>query len=129
MLHDGPVPEGLSLEELSEVRVDFIADFDWAVLKKAKNAFQKRDIVSRKCQEYDEVVLWNSFELFDQLHIMQLLYGFAQVRDNFQHLSVIFFDDYLGMGSIDFLPQWIEKRESISKKLVLGQPGWKAFTA
>ena len=47
------------------------------VLEKAKNAFQKRDIDFRKCHEYDEVVLWNSFELFDQLHIMQLLDGFA----------------------------------------------------
>jgi hypothetical protein len=47
VLHDGPVPEGLSLEELSEVRADFIADCDWAVLEKAKNAFQKRDIVFR----------------------------------------------------------------------------------
>ena len=46
VFHDGPVPEGLSLEELSEVRADFIADCDWAVLEKAKNAFQKRDIVS-----------------------------------------------------------------------------------
>ena len=39
VLHDGPVPEGLSLEELSEVRADFIADCDWAVLEKAKSAF------------------------------------------------------------------------------------------
>jgi len=77
VLHDGPVPEGLSLEELSEVRADFIANCDWAVLEKAKNAFQKRDIVFRKCHEYDEVVLCNSFELFDQLHIMQLLDCFA----------------------------------------------------
>ena len=61
---------------------------------------------------------------------MQLLDGFAQARDNFQHLSVIFFDDYLGRGSIESLPQWLEKRESVSKKqLVLGQLGWKAFTA
>ena len=28
VLHDGPVPEGLSLEELSEVRGGFIADCD-----------------------------------------------------------------------------------------------------
>ena len=46
VLHDGPVPEGLSLEELSEVRADFIENCDWAVLEKAKNAFQKRNIVS-----------------------------------------------------------------------------------
>jgi len=130
VLHDGPVPEGLSLEEISEVRADFIADCDWTVLEKAKNAFQKRDIFFRKCHEYNEVLLWNSFELFDQLHIMQLLDGFTEKRDDFKHLSVIFIDDYLGSVSIESLPQWLEKRESVSKKqLVLGQLGWKSFTA
>ena len=45
-------------------------------------------------------------------------------------MSVIFFDDYLERVSIESLPQWIEKRESVSKKqLVLGQLGWKASTA
>ena len=105
VLHDGPVLEGLSQGELSEVLADFIADCDWTVLEKAKNVFQKRDIVSRKCHEYDEVVPWNSFELFDQLHIIQLLDGFTQTRNNFQHLSVIFFDDYLERVSIESLLQ------------------------
>ena len=128
VLHDGPVLEGLSLEKLSEVSADFIADCNSAVLEKAKNAFQKRDIVFRKCHECDEVVLWNSFELFDQLHIIQLLDGFAQTRNNFQHMSVIFVDDYLGRVSIESLPQCLEMIESVSKKqLVLGQLGWKVF--
>ena len=75
------------------------------------------------------MVPWNSFELFDQLHIIQLLDGFAQRRNNFQHLSDISIDDYLGRVSIESLPQWLEKRESVSKKqLVLGQLSWKAFT-
>ena len=105
VLHDGPVLEGLSQGALSKVRADFIADCDWAILEKAKNVFQKRNIVSRKCHEYDKVVLWNSSELFDQLHIIQLLYGFAQTSNNFQHLSVIFIDDYLGRVSIETLVQ------------------------
>ena len=39
MLHDGPDPEGLSLEKLSEVRADFIAACDGVVLEKVKNTF------------------------------------------------------------------------------------------
>ena len=35
VLHDGLVPEGLSLEGLSEVRAVFIADCDWTLLEKA----------------------------------------------------------------------------------------------
>ena len=34
VLHVGPVPEGLILEEQSEVRANFIGDCDWAILKK-----------------------------------------------------------------------------------------------
>ena len=41
VLHDEPVLEGLSQEEQSEFRADFIADCDWAILEKAKNVFQK----------------------------------------------------------------------------------------
>ena len=45
-------------------------------------------------------------------------------------MSVIFIDDFLGGIPIESLPQWLEKRESVSKKqLVLGQLGWEAFTA
>ena len=47
----------------------------------------------------------------------------------FQVLSVIFVDDYLGRISIESLPQWLEKRDSVSKKhLVLRQLDCKAFT-
>ena len=42
VLHDGPVSEGLSLNELSEVRVDFIADYDWAVLE-IEECFSERE--------------------------------------------------------------------------------------
>ena len=70
-----------------------------------------------------------SFELFDQLHIIQLLDCFAETGDNFSALECHLFDEYLGRVSIESLPQWLEKRESVSKKqLVLGQLGWKAFT-
>ena len=84
-------------------------------LKKRRMLFRK-GIFFRKCHEYDEVVLWNSFELFDQLHIMQLLDGFTKTRDNFQHLSVIFIDDFLGRVSIESLPHSGLKRENRFQK-------------
>ncbi|MBC8258451.1 MAG: hypothetical protein H8E38_05505 [SAR324 cluster bacterium] len=130
VLHDGPVPGGLSLEELSEVRAQFIVDCNWSTQKKAKDAFKKRDLVFRECHKYDEVVLWNSFELFDQLHILQLLDGFAQRRVKFKCLSIIFIDDYLGRICINSLPRWFKNREPVTEKqLDLGQLGWRAFLA
>ena len=76
-LHDGPVPEGLRLEELSNIRAKFIAECDCDSLENAKDSFRKGDIVFHNYHKSDEVLLWNSFELFDQLHLLQLLDSFA----------------------------------------------------
>ena len=86
----------------------FVQTSLWIVIGqylKNEECFSEKGYCFPQMHEYDEVVLWNSFELFEQLHIIQLLDGFAQKRDNFQHLSVIFIDDYLGRVSIESLPQ------------------------
>ena len=49
VLHDGPVPEGLRLEELPNIRAKFIAECDWDSLQNAKDSFWKRDIVFHNC--------------------------------------------------------------------------------
>ena len=115
VLHDGPVPEGLSLEELSEVRADFIADCDWAVLEKAKNAFQKRDIISQNYHKSDEMKLCNSFELFDQLHLLQLLDCFAYKQEVHQQLSIIYIDEYLWQVTSESQLERLRKRERVSE--------------
>ena len=90
VLHDGPVPERLRLEEHSNIRAKFIAECDWDSLENAKDSFQKNNIVFQNCHKSDEVVLWNNFELFYQLHLLQLLDCFAYKQEVSQRLSIIF---------------------------------------
>ena len=94
VLHDGHVPEGPRLEELSNIRAKFIAASDCDSLGNAKDSFRKRDIVYHNCHKSDEMVLWNRFELFDQLHLLPLLDCFAYKQEASPRLS-IFFDEYL----------------------------------
>ena len=130
VLHYGPVPEGLRLEELSNIRAKFIAECDWDSLQNAKDSFRKRDIVFHNCHKSDEVVLWNSFELFDQLHLLQLLDCFAYKQEVSQRLSIIFIDEYLWQATSESQLERLGKREPVSEKqLVLGQLSWTAFTA
>ena len=130
VLDDGPVPEGLRLEELSNIRAKFIAECDWDSLQNAKDSFRKRDIVFHNCHKSDEVVLWNSFELFDQLHLLQLLDCFAYKQEVSQRLSIIFIDEYLWQATSESQLERLGKREPVSEKqLVLGQLSWTAFTA
>ena len=76
------------------------------------------------------MVLWNSFELFDQLHLLQLLDCFAYKQEVSQRLSIIFIDEYLWQATSESQLERLGKREPVSEKqLVLGQLSWTAFTA
>ena len=130
VIYNGPVPEGLSLEELSNIRAKFIAECDWDTLQIAKDSFRKRDIVFHNCHKSDEVVLWNSFELSDLLHLLQLLDCFAYKQEVSQRLSIIYIDEYLREVTSEYQLERLGKREPVSEKqLVLGQLSWTVFTA
>ena len=130
VLHDGPVPERLRLEGLSNIRAKFIAECDWDSLENAKDSFRKRHIVFHNCHKSAEVVLWNSLELFDQLHLLQLLDCFAYKQEVSQRLRIIYIDEYLWQATSEFQLERLGKREPVSEKqLVLGQLSWTAFTA
>ncbi len=99
-LHHGPVPGGLSLSELSEIRAAFIAENGWASLIEARERFSARDKALSSAASADQVVIWSSFELFDQLHLLQLLAWFEQHRDLVVSPAVVFVEGYLGSGEL-----------------------------
>jgi hypothetical protein len=76
VLHEGPIPEGLSLEELSEVRARFIASQGWGALGDVRWQFVQRDARVRAARGED-VVLWFEHDLYDQLQLIQVLDWFA----------------------------------------------------
>ena len=70
-LHEGPVPGGLTDEELLEVRARYLdPDGRYAgtidVLESWRHTIEAYDT-------YDELVLWFEHDLFDQLNLIQLL--------------------------------------------------------
>jgi hypothetical protein len=54
----GPVPAGLSLEELSGVRAKLITGCGWGDLGKIRNGFAVRDTQLISCDKYDKVLLF-----------------------------------------------------------------------
>ena len=57
VLHDGPVPECTSLEELSEIRSKFIADRRWGTPEGVKRVFKERDTILASSEQYEKVIL------------------------------------------------------------------------
>ncbi|MFZ1109766.1 MAG: hypothetical protein WAN43_15645 [Rhodomicrobium sp.] len=73
ILHEGPVPASLSLEELSAVRASFLARRGWMSEEELRAAFGARDAIIRRHGEFKTVVLWFEHDLYDQLQLLQIL--------------------------------------------------------
>src|SRR6185436_601430 len=96
VLHEGPVPGGLGLEALSEVRAGFIFDSGWGLREPLTADFRARDARLAAFREHEEVVLWFEHDLYDQLQLLQLLEWFSQQDTGATALSLICTDEYLG---------------------------------
>jgi hypothetical protein len=138
VLHEGPVPAGLSLEELSRVRARFISDSLWGEsFEQVLSEFAERDNVLKAFKRFDEIVLWFEHDLYDQLHLLQLLQWFALRRQVGPPLTVICIGEYPGIErflgltqlSPDQLDSLYEQRTPVTETvLTLGESAWKAFT-
>jgi hypothetical protein len=128
-LHDGPVPGGLPLEELSGVRAQFVAaEFGIAVGDVARN-FSARDAAARDHALHERIELWFEHDLYDQLQLIQVLDFFANERRT-TGIFLVQSGDYLGAMT----PQALRALESIaapvsSEQFETAQRAWSAFTA
>lgn len=128
VLHDGPVPKGLILEELSEVRAEFIIGRNWGEPQNIRRSFIERDNVLKSSDDFDKVILWFEHDLYDQLQILQILDWFYKNSKNEVELSIVCRDTYLGMLSPSEMRGFVKYEEPISKKhLLLSAKAWGAF--
>ncbi len=128
VLHEGPVPDQLSLEKLSEVRAQFIIERGWGVPEKIIENFIQRDNGLKSCNKYEKVILWFEHDLYDQLQILQILDWFSQNPTRGVELSTICTDRYLGMLSPEEMNGLTKYEESISEShLALSNMAWSAL--
>jgi hypothetical protein len=130
VLHEGPVPAGLSLAELRQVRAGFIAAEGWDDPDHVLCEFTRRDTTLANFREHAEVVLWFEHDLYDQLQLIQLLDWFA--AQDWQKTAVFLVGPaaYLGTLAPDRLRQlYLERRPVSPAQLALGKAAWSAFTS
>lgn len=130
VLHDGPVPAGLGLHELSRIRARYIADCGWAGFEDALADFQARDTLLESSLHRTEVTLWFEHDLYDQLQLLQLLDWFAVQAPGTMRLSLICSDQYLGRLPAAGVAALFPAREPVTvAQLQLAQQAWRAFRA
>ena len=129
-LPDGPVPEGLALEELSQVRAEFLARFFGLQYAQVRREMAERDRRLQAWRDHDEIVLWFEHDLFDQLQLLQLLDYFASQVHAIGRVSLVQADTYLGPMQPAELAALFPKRKTVSaEQFSFGAAAWAAFRA
>ncbi len=136
-LHEGPVPSGLSLDEMSRVRARFLAErLSSDPYDRLVHVFAERDSVLKSFRRRDRVVLWFDHDLYDQLQLIQLLHWFKLREAAGTRLELICIgehpgvEDFRGLGQLT--PQQIaelyQRRIEVgAAHLDVGDRGWEAF--
>lgn len=130
VLHEGPVPEGLDLDDLTRLRGKFL-DSIWP--GKADSAIESlagRDATLGRFAGHDEVTLWFEHDLFDQLQLIQILDWFRARQSGANRLSLICIDDYLGHLTGEQLAELWPARHAVTvEEMNLAAVAWSAFRA
>ena len=130
VLHEGPVPAGMPLEELSRLRADYLASRGYGNAIKLHRDFEKRDALIRRAGEFEEIVLWFEHDLYDQLHMLQILSVLQEQGLGAGAVQMIQSDNYLGMLSADEMMALYPKRRFLTSVMADGAArAWDAFTS
>ena len=127
-LHDGPVPAGLPLRELSKVRSRFLAGSPLCKLAAVTRQFAGRDGTLEECGRHEEVVLWFEHDLYDQLQLIQILDWFAGNDPGGVRLTLIQASGHLGPMPPEELAKLFPARKKVtSTQLEAARKAWSAF--
>jgi len=131
-LNEGPVPGGLTDEEVTDVRTQYLAGPDSSPVNDLR---QWRAAIARH-ESYDELVLWYEHDLFDQLNLIQLLPWIRQHLPETKPVTLICIGafpgrpDFKGLGELrtDELAPLLGTRQPISEpQYALAERAWHAF--
>ena len=133
-LNEGPVPGGISDEELLRIRARFLASHPNDAGEVEADLTQWRHAVDNE-DSYDELVLWFEHDLFDQLNLIQLLSHIGG-RARAKPVSLICIDsfpgypDFKGLGELearDIKSLFPLRRPVTPSQIAVAKNAWAAY--
>ena len=130
VLHEGPVPAGLGPTALREHRAAFLASAGANGYEAIARDFAARDRALDEAlapsSRIDEIVLWFEHDLFDQLHLIQILDRVPP--DGGPRITAVQPRTYLGYLAAGDYPALFAGRMVVSSaERLAARDGWQAF--
>ena len=138
VLNEGPVPGGLTDEELVAVRERFLVGPDANLVDEHENSLRAWRVAIDRHESYDEAILWFEHDLFDQLNLIQLLTWIRGRVPPSKTVSLVCVGSFpgrptfKGLGELapDELASLVETRRPVSEaQYALAERAWNAFRA
>lgn len=135
-LHDGPVPAGLSDEELLHVRMRHLAGPEESWATDTVNDLRRWRSIIEDHGAYSEVVLWFEHDLFDQLNLIQILSWIRTRLPATKIVSLVCIGSFpgrakfKGLGELtpEELASLLDTRQIVSEpQYSLAEHAWQAF--
>src|SRR3954468_12454880 len=124
VLHEGPTPAGLTLEQMSDVRARFLADWSGRKYKELRREMGERDTALLTAPQ---ITLWFEHDLYDQLQLIQILSALAVRKAEVQLICT---NQYLGpMQAAQMAELWQDRQPVSAAQFALGTEAWAAFCA
>jgi hypothetical protein len=137
VLHEGPVPFGLTPDAMRERRAAFLAACGWGSMDAIGRRLAERDAAfdqaigppsSASPRPADEIVLWFERDLFDQLQRLQILDRLP--IDGPPRVTAVPDDEYLGqLTPARFQGLFAARRDVTSAERLAARDAWTAFCA
>jgi broad specificity phosphatase PhoE len=133
-LYDGPVPAGVTDDELREVRGG-AWEGDALAADPMNDMRRWRQVIAAE-ESYDELVLWFEHDLFDQLNLIQLLSWIRSHLTGGKPVSLICIGSFPGRSSFkglgelspgELAPLLDTRRRVSDAEFVLAERAWRVF--
>jgi hypothetical protein len=137
-LYDGPVPSGVSDDELARLRARHWASQMQDQEEQVAATALGWNAALADYRRFDEVVFWLEHDLFDQLILLRHLHWLSTIDPGGTRFSLICigefpgFADFKGLGQLtsEQLATLPDQRKPItSTEIALGRAGWGLFRA
>ena len=128
ILHEGPVPVTETLQELSAIRVDYLAHGGWGEPDEILAAFSERDTIMQGLSAYADITLWFEHDLFDQLQLLQILDFLSRTPELHPRISLIQAGSFIAQETPSRLRTHLKLKQQVSEmQYALSQAAWDAF--
>lgn len=128
VLYEGPVPLTDSLEELTAIRVSYLAGSGAGDESAIEFELTSRDRGLGISADFDRVVLWFEHDLYDQLQLIQALDWFADHPREPETLLLVQTDDYIGRQEPETIAEQVTQARPVTQsQLDLAVRAWAAF--